>query len=75
MQVQVDIGFDQLIKIVRELPKARLMRLQMEIEQAGNYKSDIDLEVLLLNGPTATEEQLATIANNRIAINKWRSKK
>jgi hypothetical protein len=34
----------------------------------------IDLERLLLKGPTATKKQLETIAQNRKAINQWRTK-
>ncbi len=75
MQVQVDIGFDQLLKIVKDLPSAKLQRLKTEIEkEAGNSKSKIDLERLLLNGPTATKKQLEIIAGNRKAINQWRTK-
>jgi hypothetical protein len=75
MQVQIDIGFDQLIKIVRELPKGKLKQLQIAIEkETSDNKSKIDLEALLLNGPTATTKQLETIANNRKAINQWRKK-
>ena len=75
MQVQVNIGFDQLLKIVKELPVARLKQLQLEIEKGVQQdKSLLDLEALLLNGPTASKRQLQIIAQNREAINQWRSK-
>ena len=75
MQVQVDIGFDQLLKIVKELPVAKLRQLQAEIERGvQNEKSQTDLESLLLNGPTATKKELETIENNRKDINQWRTK-
>jgi hypothetical protein len=65
MQVQVNIEFGQLIKIVRTLPSGQLKQLKAEIEkEAGNKKSKIDLETLLLNGPTATKKQLDIIAKN-----------
>lgn len=32
MQVQVDIGFDQLLKIVKTLPSGQLKQLKAEIE-------------------------------------------
>lgn len=74
MQVQVEIEFDQLLKIVKTLPSDKLKRLEAEIKKkAGNHKS-IDLETLLLNGPTATKKQLDSIAKNRNAINQWRTK-
>lgn len=74
MQVQVDIEFDQLLKIVKTLPSGQLKQLKAEIEKATKSDKSADLETLLLNGPTATKKQLDTIAKNRKAINQWRTK-
>lgn len=74
MQVQVDIEFDQLLKIVKTLPSGQLKQLKAEIENVPKIVKSGDLENLLLNGPTATKKQLDTIANNRKAINQWRTK-
>jgi len=75
MQVQIEIGFDQLLRIVKTLPVGQLRKLKEEIEKEVNEeKPQPDLETLLLNGPTATKKQLETIANNRKAINQWRTR-
>ncbi len=75
MQVQIDIGFDQLVKIVKTLPAKQLKQLKAAIDQeTQTSKSQNDLETLLLNGPVATKKQLETIENNRKAINQWRTK-
>ncbi len=74
MQIQVDIGFDQLLKIVRRLPSGQLSQLKAEIEKESKEDIAKDLEALLLNGPIATQNELETIANNRKAINQWRTK-
>jgi hypothetical protein len=74
MQVQVDISFDQLLRAVKTLPAGQLKQLKAEIEKKSQEKSLSDLESLLLNGPTATEDELQTIENNRKAINQWRKK-
>lgn len=75
MEIQVNIGFDQLLKIVKTLPAVQLKQLKAEIEkEAKDGKPNPDLETLLLNGPTATKKQLETIAKNRKAINQWRTK-
>ena len=75
MQVQVDIEFEQLIKVVRTLPAKQLKQLKAEIEKETPInKSSVDLEKLLLDGPVATKKQLQTIENNRKAINQWRTK-
>ena len=75
MQVQVDIEYDQLLKIVKKLPAGKLRQLKAEIEKETKlHKSTKGLEALLLKGPIATKKQLTVIANNRKAINQWRSK-
>ena len=74
MQVQVDIEFDQLLKIVKTLPAGQLKLLKAEIERKRKVKkSKTDLETLLLAGPVATQKQLSVIKNNRKAINQWRT--
>jgi hypothetical protein len=74
MQVQVDIAFDQLLKIVKKLPAGQLKQLKDALDKEVKADADIDLESLLLNGPTATKKQLDTIAKNRKAMNQWRTK-
>jgi len=74
MQVQVDIEFDQLLKIVKTLAPAQLKLLKAEIERKKKVKkSKTDLETLLLTGPVATQKQLSVIKKNRKAINQWRT--
>ena len=65
MQVHIEVTFNQLLKIVKQLPSAQLKQLKAEIEKEDNdQKSKIDLEALLMNGPTATKKQLETIETN-----------
>ena len=65
MQIQLDIGFDQLLKIVRKLPYSQLKQLKAEIEKEAQIFKPVDLETLLLNGPVATKKQLEAIESNR----------
>ena len=75
MQVQVDIGFEQLIKIVRALPKEKLEQLSAEIARKTDEKKELSsLEALLLSGPVATPKQIHIIEKNREAVNRWRTK-
>lgn len=73
MQAQIDINFEQLIKIVRKLPSEQLKILKAEIERKQDLPEIKDLKKILLKGPTATKKQLDIIANNRKAINQWRT--
>lgn len=73
MQIQSDIGFEQLLKIVKSLPQQQQKILKTELEkEVVNRVSD--LESLLLAGPVATKEQLETIENNRKELNQWRTR-
>jgi hypothetical protein len=75
MQVQLDIPFNQLVRIVKNLPIAQQRKLKSEIEKETKIvTSSMDLEALLLGGPVATKEDLERIADNRKAINQWRKK-
>ena len=74
MQVQIDIGFDELVKIVKTLPLGQLKKLKTEIEKETGTSKPGNLEALLLQGPNATKKQIDTIAKNRKAINQWRKK-
>ena len=72
MQVQVNLGFDQLVEIVKALPATQLHKLKEIIDKGeGIAKPNDSLETILLNGPIATKKQLETIAKNRNDINQW----
>jgi hypothetical protein len=74
MQVQVDIEFDQLVKMVKNLPTGKLRQLKTVIDQKTiKEKPKSNLKKLLLNGPIATKKQIQTIEKNRKAINQWRT--
>lgn len=74
MQVQLDIEFDQILKMVKALPPTRQMQLKAAIEKKNRKNKIDDLEAMLLKGPTATKKQLEIISKNRKAINQWRTK-
>jgi hypothetical protein len=77
MQIQVDIEFDQLLKVVKALTPGQLKLLNTEIKRTTKTKkdnSDVELEKLLMNGPVATQKQLDIINSNRKVINQWRKK-
>ncbi len=76
MQVQVEIQFDDLLKIIKNLPASQLSILKQEIEQKepNQDTSRQHFKDLLLSGPTFSKKQLETIAKTRKAINQWRTK-
>lgn len=75
MQIQVDIEFDHLVKLVKQLPEPQWTKLKKEVE--GNVPSqeqNSDLISLLLSAPTYSKKQLNAVAKTRKAINQWRAK-
>ena len=75
MQVEMKIEFDDLLRIVKNLPPKQLTRFkrQLEDQPEADPKRE-DFKKFLLNGPTFSKKQLETIAKTRNAINQWRTK-
>ena len=73
MLFQIDIQFDQLVKLVKSLPKGKLKELKAEIEKRDKEFQPNNLGSLLLNGPTATRQQIEKIIENRKSINQGRT--
>ncbi len=69
MQAQVDIGFEQLVKIAKQLPATKWNELKNEVEKEQSQANKVsDLEAFLLTAPTFTKKQLDKIAKTRKAI-------
>jgi len=77
MQVQVDIGFDQLVQLAKGLPATQRTKLKQEVEAKAPVPVDKereDFRKLLLSGPTFSKKQLNTVAETRKKIDEWRTK-
>lgn len=73
MEVQVDIGFDELVKVAKKLPAKQWIRLKQAVDKKP-AKPISDIETLLLSAPTFSKKQLEEIAKTRKAIAQWRTK-
>ena len=75
MQTQVNIEFDQLVELAKQLPTTQWTKLKKEVEEkVSNAKPNSDLVSLLLSAPTFSKKQLDEIAKTRKALNQWRTK-
>ena len=75
MQAQVDIEFDQLVKLAKQLPPLQWTKLKREVEEkVATPQQNSDLVSLLLSAPTYTKKQLDEVTKTRKAINQWRTK-
>ncbi len=75
MQIQVDIGFDQLVQLAKRLPATQWTKLKQEVDSEKVADKEVfDMVDFLLTAPTFTKKQLNEIAKTRKAINQWRTK-
>ena len=75
MEVKVQIPFNELVAIVKQLSPSQKDRLQKELAQKNEQVSKKSrLTELLLTGPVFTEEQINNIIETRKSINQWRTK-
>mgnify|MGYP003512281459 FL=1 len=75
MQLQVDIEFDQLVRLAKKLPSKQWTKLKQEVDKQQPADRPVtELETFLLNAPTFFIIQLDEIAKTRKAINQWRTK-
>ncbi len=78
MELKFNLGFDQLIKLVRQLPANQIARLKAELEGKNSVtktKSEIsEFQKFLLKGPVMTEEQFEDFKKNRKQFSLWRQK-
>jgi hypothetical protein len=75
MEAQIDIGFKQLVKLVKQLPKKQWTKLKSEVEeQKVSSDQNSDMLNFLLNGPTFNKKQLDEVEKARKEINQWRTK-
>ena len=78
MQLTVDIKYEQLIDIIRNLPANQLAKIKSDLKnvvavnKAGTGKTDF--QKFLLKGPVMSDDQYASFKENRKAFNQWRNK-
>lgn len=76
MQIDSNITFDQLLKIIQNLPEQQLNKLKQEIEYSSSRQNEQNkLESLLMNGPVASDEEINRIEENKKNIAQWRKDK
>lgn len=75
MQVQLDIGFEQLVQLAKRLPTRQWTKLKQEVDgEKSKAKETSELEKFLLSAPTFGKKQLEEIAKTRKAVNQWQTK-
>ena len=85
MELTINIGYDQVLKLARQLPYRERKKLTLEIERdlktkkkkktTANDSEEInELQRLLLKGPVMSDEQFEDFKKLRKNFNKWLEK-
>jgi hypothetical protein len=72
----MDIGFDQLLKVIKQLPAAKIRQLKLELSDTfiGKESDMTDFQKLLLTGPVMDDEQYAEFKETRKRMQEWQKK-
>jgi hypothetical protein len=72
MELKMEIGLDQLIQAIKQLPAKQLVKLKAEINRTVPEKTEKeDFKNFLLQAPVFTEDQILLIEEARKSMNKW----
>jgi hypothetical protein len=79
MELRINLGYEQILQLVRQLPRFEKQRLTHEIErelseegQQTEKAGKIDeFQKLLLNGPVMSDEQFEQFKELRKGLNTW----
>lgn len=76
MEFKLDIPFEQLLRIIRQLGPAQRRKVQAALEQEAPAKSTTvdSLDELLLRGPVFSGEQIQRMTETRKAFEQWHKK-
>jgi hypothetical protein len=76
MELKVDIAFDELMHVIRQLPDDKKSQIKAELslpKTKTEEKSNDDFLDFLLNGPVMNDEQYKNYLEARNHFNKWRA--
>ena len=75
MELKVEIGFNELLHAIQQLPESQRAILQDELKKKEQPKTDItDFQKFLLNGPVMSDEEYKNFKETRKRLNQWRTK-
>ncbi len=75
MEMKVQIPFQQLLSLVKNLTPSQKAKLRKELDAGLPIPKENDEFIkMLLNGPIYSEDDIQTIEENRNSIAAWRTK-
>ena len=72
MELKFEIGLDQLLQAIKQLPARQFAKLKAEINNLAPERTDKEsFKNFLLQAPVFTDEQISLIEEARKNMNKW----
>ena len=73
MELRLDIGLNEIIGLIRQLPMHKKVMLKNELEKeiTGIKLADVDLTNMLLNGPVMSKSEYENFQSTRKYIGEW----
>jgi hypothetical protein len=78
MELTLNIGYDQLLFLIKQMPANQIAKLKNDIDDSfvllKSKKEISDFQEFLLHGPVMSDEQYDNYLENRKHFNQWRTK-
>ena len=78
MQNTVELSYEQLINLIRQLPANQLAKIKSDLENIVAVEPKetrkTDFQVFISKGPVMSDAQYAAFKENRKSLNQWRNK-
>jgi hypothetical protein len=78
MELTINIGYEQIINLIRQLPANQIEKIKTEFTQEEiQQKTQAEISAFqqfLLSGPVMSKEQYKNFKDNRKNFNSWRIK-
>ncbi|MBU0489861.1 MAG: hypothetical protein KKA07_01195 [Bacteroidetes bacterium] len=76
MELTVNLRFEQIIALIRQLPVNQVLKLKVEIDkkiaEPKSVREKSEFQKFLLGGPVMSGEQYNEFKENRKKFNAWR---
>ena len=79
MEIKLDLGINQILGLIKQLPSEQKIMLKQEIDKEFNKKNKpasnkVDLRKILLSGLVMSEEEVVNFENLNRSFNSWTNK-
>jgi len=73
MELRLDIGLNEIIKLIRQLPaqKQQILKSALEKEIENTKNQDADLSIILMNGPVMSKEEYENFKFSQQQLEAW----